>query len=62
MILLESLKNKNNIDINLLGGYYDTFKFENGRYQGQFGYASIKFLTEVANGMHKEYEIKESVK
>ena len=62
MILLENLKNKKPVDIYLFGDYYDTFKWENGRYQGQFGYANIKFLTEVANGIHKEYEIKENRK
>jgi hypothetical protein len=42
----------------LLGSYYDTFKFEDGRYQGQFGYASTDFLVGVAKGLRKDYEIK----
>jgi hypothetical protein len=56
--LLEKLKNHEPVEIHLLGSYYDTFKFEDGRYQGQFGYASTDFLVGVAKGLRKDYEIK----
>lgn len=47
------------LEIYLLGDYYDTFKFDNGMYQGKFGYANLKFIIEVANGIHKDYMVKE---
>lgn len=48
--LLEGLEDHKPMKIFLGNGYYDTFYYENGNYQGRYGFIKLEDLFDVLNG------------